>query len=98
MAIPDFQSIMLPLLQSAGDGQVWLTHDARDRLADQFGLTEEEREHLLPSGTQRTFANRVAWAISYLKQAKLLASAGRSQFQITDRGRAALANPPDRIT
>lgn len=98
MAIPDFQSVMLPLLDLAGDGQVWLTHDARDRLADQFGLTDEEREQLLPSGTQRTFANRVAWAISYLKQAQLVASAGRSQFQITDRGRAALATPPPRIT
>lgn len=98
MAIPDFQSIMLPLLRLAGDGQVWLTHDARDRLADEFGLSDDEREQLLPSGTQRTFANRVAWAISYLKQARLVDSAGRSKFQITDRGRAALASPPTRIT
>jgi len=98
MAIPDFQSIMLPLLRLAGDGHVWLTHDARDRLADEFRLTDNEREQLLPSGTQRTFANRVAWAVSYLKQAQLVGSAGRSKFQITDRGRAALATPPTRIT
>lgn len=98
MAIPDFQTIMLPLLRLAGDGQVWLTHDARDRLADEFGLTDDEREQLLPSGTQRTFANRVAWAVSYLKQARLVDSAGRSKFQITDRGRATLADPPSRIT
>lgn len=98
MAIPDFQSIMLPLLRLAGDGNVWLMQNARDRLADQLGLTAEEREQLLPSGTQRTFANRVAWAVSYLKQAQLVSSAGRSQFQITDRGRATLAAPPERIT
>jgi restriction system protein len=98
MPIPDFQSIMLPLLRLAGDGKAWLVQDARDRLADEFRLTDDEREQLLPSGTQRTFANRVAWAVSYLKQAQLVASAGRSQFQITDRGRTALANPPGRIT
>jgi len=89
---------MLPLLRLAGDGNVWLMQNARDRLADQLGLTAEEREQLLPSGTQRTFANRVAWAVSYLKQAQLVSSAGRSQFQITDRGRATLAAPPERIT
>lgn len=96
--IPDFQTIMLPLLRLAGDGAVWLTSDARDRLADEFGLTEEEREQLLPSGTQRTFANRVAWAVSYLKQAKLVETAGRARFRITDRGRATLSAPPERIT
>lgn len=98
MAIPDFQTIMLPLLRLAGDGRVWATSDARDRLADEFQLSEGEREQLLPSGTQRTFANRVAWAVSYLKQASLVESAGRAKFKITDRGRATSSSPPERIT
>lgn len=98
MAIPDFQTIMLPLLQLTSDGRDWLIHDARRRLADDFGLTDDEREQLLPSGRQQTFANRVAWAGSYLRQARLLESAGRAKVRITPRGREVLASPPSRIT
>lgn len=98
MPIPDFQSIMLPLLRLAGDGSDWPNADARERLADEFRLTGEEREQLLPSGTQRTFANRVAWSVVYLKQAGLLESAGRARFRITQAGRSLLQSPPDRIS
>ncbi len=98
MAIPDFQSIMLPLLRLAGGGADWPNADARDRLADEFGLTDEEREQLLPSGTQRTLANRVAWSVVYLKQAGLLESAGRAQFRITQAGRSLIASSPERIS
>lgn len=98
MAIPDFQTLMLPLLQLAGDGAVWPTEEARKQLAVTFNLTGEEQEQLLPSGRQRTFANRVAWAVSYLKQATMLESAGRARFRITEAGRKVLAAPPDRIT
>jgi restriction system protein len=98
MAIPDFQSIMLPLLRLAGDGADWLVAEARDRLAGEFGLTDEERDQLLPSGTQRTFANRLAWSVVYLKQAGLLESAGRARFRITRHGLSLLSSPPDRIS
>lgn len=98
MPIPDFQSIMLPLLQLAGDGADWRIEDARKRLASSFTLTEEEQEQLLPSGRQRTFANRVAWSVSYLKQATLLESTGRARFKITAAGQEILAAPPPRIT
>lgn len=98
MAIPDFQTIMLPLLQLVSDGADWSVDDARQRLASSFRLTDAEQEQLLPSGRQRTFANRVAWAVSYLKQAHLLEGAGRARFRITVRGRDLLAAPPQRIT
>lgn len=98
MAIPDFQTIMLPLLQLAAQGPETTIQDAREQLAASFGLTDEDQEQLLPSGRQRTFSNRVSWAGSYLRRAGLLKSTGRGRFGITDEGRAVVAAPPPRIT
>jgi len=53
MTIPDFQSIMLPLLKFIGDGQEHNNHEIADALALQLGLTDEEREEMLPSGRHR---------------------------------------------
>lgn len=71
--------------------------EAIDGLAARFRLTEEERRQLLPSGRQRVFHNRVAWARTYLVQARLLESAGRGRFRISERGREVLASRPARI-
>ena len=71
MAIPDYQTFMLPLLRLASDGQPHAMRDAYEELADEFALTEEERRDLLPSGQQPTFENRVGWAKTYLKKAGL---------------------------
>ncbi|XKH34045.1 restriction endonuclease [Azospirillum doebereinerae] len=68
-----------------------------ERLAEEFTLSPEERSHLLPSGRQTTFANRVHWAKSYLGKAGLVELTRRAYFRITDRGREVLAAPPDRI-
>jgi restriction system protein len=69
VAIPDFQTLMLPVLELAADGTEHSVLDAREVLAQQFGLTEQDRKALLPSGRQPVFDNRVAWAKSYLQQA-----------------------------
>jgi restriction endonuclease Mrr len=53
--IPDYQSVMLPLLKYAGDKEEHHIRDAIERLADEFKLTEEERKKLLPSGLQAIF-------------------------------------------
>ncbi len=98
MPIPDFQTVMLPLLRFAADGGQRSVSDARDHLAVHFSLSDEEREQRLPSGRQRTFDNRVAWAVSYLKQAGLLSSPARARFAITQSGRDVLTAPPERIT
>lgn len=98
MAIPKFQEITLPMLKLASDGQVWSLADAREELAKHFHLTEEELEELLPSGRQARFANRVAWAKVYLERGGLLASPKRAHFQITERGRKVLRNPPEEIS
>src|SRR6516165_4393392 len=87
MAIPDYETLMLPLLKVAGDGQEHRVSDVVDLLARDFKLSEEERQQLLPSGKQTTFANRVHWAKTYLGQAGLLEATRRAHFRITDRGR-----------
>jgi restriction system protein len=89
--IPDYQTLMRPVLECAAKGEVRIG-DIVDGLADRFGLTDEENAELLPSGKQTRFANRVHWAKSYLKQAGLVKPTRRAHFIITDRGRAALAN------
>lgn len=97
MAVPDFQSLMLPLLRVSADGQEHSLTEARDVLATEFRLSHTDREELLPSGRQSQFSNRVAWAKSYLQQAGLVVSPRRGHFQVTSRGREILKTPPVRI-
>jgi len=97
MAIPDYQSCMLPLLEFSGDGAEHRVAEAVEALSLRFRLTQGEREELLPSGTQYVIANRVAWARTYLKKAGLLSDPKRSFLQITERGREILASNPGRI-
>lgn len=86
MAIPDYQTLMLPVLKLASDGEEHKFSHAVELLADEFSLSAEERNELLPSGSQAVFNNRVGWARSYLKQAGLLASPKRGYFTITQKG------------
>lgn len=97
MPIPDYQTLMLPVLRLAGDGLEHRFRDAVESLASDFNLTDAERSELLPSGMQAVFDNRVGWARSYLKQAGLLHNPKRGIFQITDLGKALLAESPSRI-
>lgn len=97
MPIPDYQTLMLPLLKIAGDGKIHTKRDAVTELAVQFGLTEAERKELLPSGKQEIFDNRVGWARTYIKHALLIEYVQRGQFRITDRGKQILAEKPERI-
>lgn len=66
MAIPDYQTLMLPVLRLASDGNVHKFSEAVEKLADDFELSTEERSELLPSGSQSVFNNRVEWASSQL--------------------------------
>ncbi len=97
MAIPDYQSIMLPLLRHTGDRQEHSLRTAIEALAIKFTLTAAERKELLPSGQQAIFDNRVGWAITYLKKAGLLAATRRGYFQITERGLETLSTAPSEI-
>jgi restriction system protein len=97
MTIPDYQTVMLPLLQLAADRTEHRFRDAIEELAVYFNLTEDERKELLPSGSQATFNNRVGWARTYMKKAGLLESPKRGYFKITDRGMQALSTKPNTI-
>ncbi len=97
MPIPDFQSVMLPLVEALADGHEQIMRDLTTKLADRFQLTHEEREEILPSGQQTIFSNRVAWAKSHLKAAGLLENPIRGRVRISDLGRKVLAERPQAI-
>jgi len=98
MAIPDYQTIMLPLLKFAQDQKEHTVRESVEFLATYFNLSQEDLADLLPSGQQKVFSNRVAWARTYLKMAKVIESNRRSYFRITDRGMLILNKNLDRIT
>lgn len=98
MAIPDYQTIMLPLLKFAGDNEEHSLQEAVENLVDYFELTDEELRELLPSGQQAIFRNRVGWARSYMKQAILLESTRRGYIRITPRGLDVIRQNPSKIT
>lgn len=97
MPIPDYQTLMLPLLRFASDDADHTTREAVDVLALQFDLSPDERSQLLASGQQPVFNNRIGWANSYLKKAGLLESPRRGALRITSRGREVLSDNPARI-
>lgn len=97
MAIPDFQSVMLPVLTFMADQREHSMREVVLALADVFALSDEERAVMLPSGQQRTFDNRVNWAVSYMKHAGLLEYIRRGVFRITDRGLHVLGQHPARV-
>lgn len=93
--IPDYQTLMLPLLKIISDGNEHKFNDIVETLAHEFNLTEEEKKELLPSGTAFLFSNRAGWARTYLKKAGLLDGPKRGIVVITQRGKGVLAeNPP----
>lgn len=97
MTIPDYQSIMLPLLKFAGDNQEHTIREAIEHIADSFKLTEQDRKEVLPSGSQYIIDNRVGWARTYLKKAGLLETPKRSYFKITSLGLDVLKKNPSAI-
>ena len=98
MAVPDYQSVMLPLLKFADERKAEVsTDDAVEALATRLGLTDDDLKELLPSGVQRTFVNRVGWAATYMKKARLLEPTRRGYYRITTRGQELLQKNPAAI-
>jgi restriction system protein len=97
MAIPDYQSIMLPLLKFLADEREHALREAIEKLSEAFELSEDEKKELLPSGRQAIFDNRVGWARTYMKKAGLIESTRRGYFKITPRGTEALKQNPSEI-
>ena len=97
MPVPDYQSTMLPFLRFAGDKAEHSLREGIEALANEFKLTEQERQELLPSGQQEIFTNRVGWARTYLKKAGLIQTPRRGFFKITERGLDVLKQKPAQI-
>ena len=97
MAIPDFQTLMLPLLELLKDGKVIKLSDMVELMSDKYHLTDEERNEWLPSKVQKTMYNRVAWAKQYLKNAELIDSPEKGSFKITQKGLDVLKTNPEKI-
>ncbi len=98
MAVPDYQSLMLPLLKFAAGKDEITTGEAVDTLGVQLHLTDEDLSQMLPSRAQSTFANRVGWAATYMKKAGLLESTRRAHYRITARGLDLLRREPPAIS
>jgi restriction system protein len=96
--IPDYQTLMLPLLKAVSDGNEYKFSDVVEILANQFKLTKDERKGLLPSGQTFLFSNRVGWARVYLKKAGLLNAPKRGFISISKRGRQTLKENLSEIT
>ncbi len=97
VSIPDFQTLMRPVL-IAVDGEVPKSNaQIRDVVAPVLGVSDEDRQVMLPSGTQTLFTNRVAWAITHMTQAGLLTRPERGRYLLTERGREVLHDHPDRV-
>lgn len=98
MPIPDYQTLMRPILELLADGAEHPLRNIKETLAVQFALTPDEREQMLPSGASTMFTDRVGWARYYLQRAGMLRQPRRSVYQLTDSGRTLLRNVPGRIT
>ncbi len=97
MAIPDYQTIILPLLKFYSDNQEHSFRDAVEAMAKEFKLTDYERKELLPSGQQEIFDNRVGWARTYMKKACLIDSTRRGHNKTTQRGLDVIKQKPQKI-
>lgn len=97
MPIPDYETLMLPLLRLTSDGAEHSIDGLASKLADEFKLTASEREQRIPSGQSSYIKNRTGWARTYLKKAGLISSPKRGHVQITDRGRELLSRNLSKI-
>lgn len=98
MAVPDFQTFMLPVLREFADGAEHIYKNVRDRVAITLRLSPEDLSDRIPSGKKTRVDDRASWAHVYLKQAGLLTSSRRGVYQITPRGQQVLTSPPEKIT
>jgi restriction system protein len=97
MTIPDFQTVMLPILNYSYDKEEHTVGQTIEQLSSQFNLSNEEKAELLPSGTQYRFDNRIHWAITYLSKSGLLERTGRGKYRITPIGIKAVEEKPNKI-
>lgn len=97
MAVPEFQSFMLPILKLFNDGEIHNTNECMNIAISSFNLNDDDIKLTVPSGKQTIVANRVYWSLTYLKKSLLIDTIRRGEYKITDRGLSLLKTNPDRI-
>ncbi len=97
MKVPDFQTLMQPILEALTDGQTRSSSEIRADVAAALGISPEAQAEMLPSGSQTRYTNRVAWALSHMGQARLVERVARGSYRLTDRGRQILQSHPERV-
>lgn len=97
MAVPDFQSMMLPVLTALADSKPHSIREVSEATAEAMGVSEEDRQERLPSGNQTKWANRIAWVGTHFNFAGLITRPARAQMQITERGLKVLKDNPKRV-
>ncbi len=97
VAVPDFQTVMRPVLVALAEGNDLSSSAIRSAVAQHFSLSQAELDEKIPSGRAKTFANRIGWALTYMYRALLIERPKRSTYRITHRGRAVLEQHPKRV-
>ena len=97
MAVPDFQTMMLPVLTALADSKPHSIREISETAAKAMGVSEEDRQEQLPSGNATKWGNRIAWIASHFKFAGVITRPARSQIQITERGLQILKGNPTRV-
>jgi restriction system protein len=97
MAIPDYETLMLPILQFLSHSDIKKTREIINKIIQAFEITSDETKELIPSGRAKLIDNRVGWARTYLRKYGLISSPQRGQNRITDEGLDLLSKNPDRI-
>lgn len=95
MPVPDYQTLMRPVLAAFAKGAINVS-EILPTLVEDFRLADEDAAELNVSG-QSTLYNRAHWARTYLSKAGLLKSPKRNHHEVTDLGRKMLETYPDRI-
>jgi restriction system protein len=98
MAVPSFDSLMLPVLETLVDGKIHRPQEVSDKVAARLGVSAEDQAEMLPSGAMPRYRNRILWALHYMKRAGVIVSPSRGQYVIADSGRALLAEAPAKVT
>src|SRR6202012_2146390 len=92
-----FQTLMRPVLVAIGGGEPKSQAQIRDIVASALGVSDEDRQVMLPSGNQAIFSNRVAWAITHMSQAGLIGRPERGRYVLSERGKKVLQDNPERV-
>ncbi len=95
--VPDYETLMLPVLRNLADGETWRTADIVARIGEEFELSDDDMREKIPSGRAKLIQNRVGWACTYLRKAGLIESVRRGYNRISEAGREILVSAPERI-